>query len=217
MGQQGEKNVTSFEFNLSSWKTLYPNGIITLAVIRPGETENDAYSPAQITIDVNGILTWTIDEVDTSLYGRGSFSFAIVDVQHILKSKVVETIIIENLNITGVPPQALTQWLIESNIILNILQNSLSSVLPLSFLDKTVLISDWITSTEFVEYPYEAHITCTNVISSMYAQVFFHYSDAMSNILSPICVTATNEVIIYARLMPSQIITIPIIRTVSLL
>ena len=66
LGNQGEKNITSFQFNFSAWKTAHPTGIISLHVIRPNETISEIYWPLSTTIDeVNSILTWDVDDYDT--------------------------------------------------------------------------------------------------------------------------------------------------------
>ena len=120
LGQQGEKNITSIEFDVAVWKTAYPTGTISISYTRPGETEADAYPPIGLTISEN-ILTWLVDDVDTAKYGRGSLSLNVTTNNTIHKSSVITAIVIQNLNITGTPPVALTQWLLQSTTMLNTL------------------------------------------------------------------------------------------------
>jgi hypothetical protein len=49
LGNQGEKNVTSFKFDLSPWLLEYPDGIPTITIVRPGETDADGYTALGVT------------------------------------------------------------------------------------------------------------------------------------------------------------------------
>ena len=70
IGKVGEKNFRTIEFDLSSWITEIPNGVPSLVVVRPGDSEDAAYIAA--TTFENNILTWIVSDSDTANDGAGT-------------------------------------------------------------------------------------------------------------------------------------------------
>lgn len=88
--------------------------------------------------------------------------------------------------------------------------------LPLYFTASEVETTDWGASTTYDDYDYEADITCTNVTSAMYGEVVFGHDDAVGGNFSPVCLTGTGTVTIYAKTTPVSTVTIPLIKVVTI-
>ena len=58
------------QFDVSDWLAEYPGASIGIAVVRPGETEDDA-NPATTTIDGN-TMTWTVSAWETEFPGHST-------------------------------------------------------------------------------------------------------------------------------------------------
>lgn len=69
IGYVGERNYRVIEFDLTSWMEALPTGVPSVVLIRPGETEDDAY--VATTTFENNILTWTITDSDVAKDGTG--------------------------------------------------------------------------------------------------------------------------------------------------
>ena len=70
IGRVGENNFRTEQFDMTAWMTDMPNGVPSIVVIRPGETDADAYIAA--TSFYNNILTWVINAADTPRVGTGT-------------------------------------------------------------------------------------------------------------------------------------------------
>ena len=51
LGYTGENNYRSFEFDVTAWKTMYPNGMVSVAFRRPDMTD-----PYPVVINSTTIL-----------------------------------------------------------------------------------------------------------------------------------------------------------------
>lgn len=81
----------------------------------------------------------------------------------------------------------------------------------LTFSDKVVATTDWISDSTYSDYGYRASISCTGVDSTYSADVRFGMTEANGWVISPITDTASGVVYIYASETPSSSITIPAI------
>lgn len=137
LGNQGEKNVTSFQFDVTPWLVEYPTGTIAISILRPGEDLSKAYPAIQTSLDeipveggelgeIKYILTWIVDDVDTEIAGRGQLSLYLStpEVTNIKKSPIITIAVIGNISPTGTPTNALTQWLAQSTNMLNTLNDA---------------------------------------------------------------------------------------------
>lgn len=69
IAKQDEYGLTH-EFDISDWLAEYPDLAVGIAVVRPGETEDDA-EPATTVID-GATMTWTIRPWETEKPGHGA-------------------------------------------------------------------------------------------------------------------------------------------------
>lgn len=67
IGQQGEKNVTVLEFDVSVWDL--PDAVWSISYTRPDET---AVYPATGVTYADGVLTWVASEAVTAKSGMGT-------------------------------------------------------------------------------------------------------------------------------------------------
>lgn len=116
LGHQGEKNVTSYEFDVSSWLEEYPSGLMTVNVRRPGETKLQVYPATGITMS-NGVLVWVVDDVDTALAGRGSISLTMStpEITNVKSTPLIATVIKEGNICTAEVPPGIDQWVVRAN------------------------------------------------------------------------------------------------------
>jgi len=70
IGRVGENNFRTLQIDMTEWMKDMPNGTPSIVVIRPEDTEDDAYIAA--TTFVNNILTWVINASDTANTGTGT-------------------------------------------------------------------------------------------------------------------------------------------------
>ena len=79
----------------------------------------------------------------------------------------------------------------------------------LTFVDKTVAVSDWVEDTTLADYPYKASIACESVTDAYKPSVTLSFADSDSGIFSTYCDTESGVVNIYATEKPSDSIVIP--------
>lgn len=79
----------------------------------------------------------------------------------------------------------------------------------LTFLDKTVTSSLFISDGTYESYPYKVEIECIGVTADYIPTVNFNITEATSGNFSPIAVSDTNKVIIYATNVETEDFIIP--------
>jgi hypothetical protein len=118
IGRVGENNFRDEEFDLTVWMEQYPDGIPSIVVIRPGDSDNDAYVAA--TSFSNNILTWNISDADTGRSeGTGSIQIWLMEldeqgqvISRLGKSAVVAIRIEETIGgVSSDPPAQQAPWL----------------------------------------------------------------------------------------------------------
>ena len=127
LGNQGEKNVTSFEFDLSPWFLEYPTLVPAIYLVRPTETNAESYTAVGVVWEGNKI-TWTVDAEDTALAGRGKITIVLVEtingIDYIRKSALITSVIKESIYNPGTAPTAISEWMIAAGAKLVELQNT---------------------------------------------------------------------------------------------
>lgn len=86
-----------------------------------------------------------------------------------------------------------------------------SDVKVLSFTDKAVKVSAWVSDTTYTDFPYKAAVACQGVTAGHYAEVTFAPADAMSGSFAPVSESYNGGVYIYASEIPEAALTIPTI------
>lgn len=115
IGVWDEQNARSVSFDVSAWQSKYGDGTLQIIVNRPGETiEGGAlliYEAAQVEF-ANGVATWTFDETDTAIPGRGSCALIYrVGGDVVAKTTPYQTFVADTLGHGGLtPPTPLEDW-----------------------------------------------------------------------------------------------------------
>lgn len=86
-----------------------------------------------------------------------------------------------------------------------------SDVKVLSFTNKTVATSAWVSDTTYTDFPYRAAVACQGVTVKHYAEVVFSPTDALEGIFCPVAASYDGGVYIYASEIPEAALTIPTI------
>lgn len=73
LGRRGENLAKTVKINVQPWLDRWPEAALSIIVLRPGESEG--YAAQNIFVE-NGILHWTITNVETSVPGVGTFEIA---------------------------------------------------------------------------------------------------------------------------------------------
>lgn len=81
--------------------------------------------------------------------------------------------------------------------------------------DVVVNVEDFAEDTTYAAYPYRAEITVASVTADFVPNVYFDVAQADSGMFSTVADTATDKVIIYAKDIPTEAFTIPVIRCVK--
>ena len=89
--------------------------------------------------------------------------------------------------------------------------NLASDAKVLSFTNKTVATSAWVSDTSYTDFPYRAAVACAGVTTKHYAEVTFAPADAMSGSFAPVVESYAGGVYIYANEIPVAALTIPTI------
>lgn len=84
----------------------------------------------------------------------------------------------------------------------------------LTYANKAVAVSSWVSDTTYEDYPYRASVPCSGVDANYVPSVMFDASDCNAGILAPVAVSASNAVYIYANEKPTATITIPTIQCI---
>ncbi|MGN0982799.1 MAG: hypothetical protein ACI4O0_07910 [Candidatus Limivicinus sp.] len=80
-----------------------------------------------------------------------------------------------------------------------------------SFTNKSVAASDWVSDATYTDFPYRAAVACEGVTAKHYAEVTFSPVDALKGIFCPVTVSYDGGVYIYASEIPEAAMTIPTI------
>ena len=86
-----------------------------------------------------------------------------------------------------------------------------SDVKVLSFTNKTVATSAWVSDTTYTDFPYRAAVACEGVTVKHYAEVSFSPVDALEGSFAPVAASYDGGVYIYASEIPEAALTIPTI------
>ena len=81
----------------------------------------------------------------------------------------------------------------------------------LTFTNKAVAASAWVSDTTYTDYPYRAPVACGGVTADMFVQVVLAPEDATGGNFAPVCRSYTGGVYLYAKATPDAEITIPTI------
>ena len=103
------------------------------------------------------------------------------------------------LNSSGNPSQIVRQW---------------GSVRPQKttiYKDVTVSVAAWQSDQTYTQFPYKANITIPTATEDTPGSVMFSVTDASSGVFAPQAETSQGRVSIFARVIPSGTITIPMI------
>ena len=85
---------------------------------------------------------------------------------------------------------------------------------PLYFADKVVAAEDWVVSTVYSDYGFEAVIPCEGVNQLMWAELTLPESWYFTGKISPIVKTGTDTVTIYSNIARDEL-SIPLIKVVT--
>ena len=86
-----------------------------------------------------------------------------------------------------------------------------ADVKVLSFTNKAVATSAWVSDTAYTDFPYRAAVACDGVTAKHYAEVSFSPAEAMSGSFAPVAASYDGGVYIYASEIPAAALTIPTI------
>lgn len=81
----------------------------------------------------------------------------------------------------------------------------------LTFTNKAVAASAWVSDTTYTDYPYRAPVACSGVTADMFVQVVLAPEDAAGGNFAPVCRSYAGGVYVYAKAAPEAEITIPTI------
>ena len=70
IGRVGENNFRTIQIDMTEWMKDMPDGVPSIIVIRPGESDKDAYIAD--TAFTDNLLTWVITSSDTGREGTGT-------------------------------------------------------------------------------------------------------------------------------------------------
>ena len=86
-----------------------------------------------------------------------------------------------------------------------------ADVKVISFTNKTVATSAWVSDTSYTDFPYRAAVACQGVTAKHYAEVVFSPTDALDGIFCPVVESYDGGVYLYASEIPEAALTIPTI------
>lgn len=86
-----------------------------------------------------------------------------------------------------------------------------TDVKVLSFTNKAVATSAWVSDTTYTDFPYRAAVACQGVTAKYYAEVVFSPTDALDGIFCPVVESYDGGVYLYASEIPAAALTIPTI------
>lgn len=89
IGQQGENEAVEIQFDVSSWVDSYGSGDVFIYHQREGD---EAPYLKLLSVDSDNVATWTVDDADTGVVGRGT-----AQLTYVVGNKVKKTIIFPTL------------------------------------------------------------------------------------------------------------------------
>lgn len=89
IGQQGENEAVEIQFDVSSWVESYGSGDVFIYHQREGD---EAPYLKLLSVDSDNVATWTVDDADTGVVGRGT-----AQLTYVVGDKVKKTIIFATL------------------------------------------------------------------------------------------------------------------------
>ena len=107
IGNQGENNCRNIMFNLEKWRSEYPNGLVSIYFQRP---DMNCCYPV-LSGGTSNLINWSPDSVATAVYGRGQLIIKLTENDVIIKSVMIQTLVLESPDFAGTPPDASTDWL----------------------------------------------------------------------------------------------------------
>lgn len=99
IGRQGENEVTTVQFDVSGWATLYGEGTFTLTNLRP--TESLGYA-CTVTV-ADEVVSWVVKSTDVYIAGEGHVQLTYTVGDQIAKSVIYFTRVQKSLNSSEVP------------------------------------------------------------------------------------------------------------------
>lgn len=114
LGHQMEDETRAVIYDISDWITELGNGVVNIAVLRPGEIVPYLASNVSVT---DGIITWVLTQTETAVAGEGLCEIRYYptgssgEYTDLAKSKLFRTMVEKSLTTTGEPPLPPTDWL----------------------------------------------------------------------------------------------------------
>lgn len=107
VGRRGENEATEVVFEFTEWISEFGNGVITLLVKRPEET-----NPYPVVLSVaNDKATWTVSSTDTAYEGIGLAEFVYTVGTKIVKSIVFKMNVLPDIGVPSeTPPDPYETW-----------------------------------------------------------------------------------------------------------
>lgn len=107
MGKQGENAAVQIVFDLTGWAKIYGSGTAVLLHQRSGDDEP---YPVATTIE-DGVLTWTVSNVDTVNTGKGVAELQYIVEDTLAKSVTYRTYVAASISSSTDVPDAYDTWL----------------------------------------------------------------------------------------------------------
>lgn len=107
IGRQGENGVTQIVFQTDKWLEDFPGGTVMLIARRQIDAE-----PYPVQLDVVGAsATWTVNNADTAVHGKGECELRWIQDGRILKSQIFDTYCARSLGAESAePPEPWEGW-----------------------------------------------------------------------------------------------------------
>jgi hypothetical protein len=109
IGRIGENEAVRLAFDITGWKTEYPQGSMTVICKRPNDADGYPVNNSQITIDDN-TLYWVLSSGDLAQKGSGQCELILTNGNTIAKSAIYSIIIREALDGSGTVPEPWESW-----------------------------------------------------------------------------------------------------------
>lgn len=108
LGRQGESNVVVVSWDISNWRKLYGNGIVSLLHQRKG----DEYPYPCVITQTDDKVSWIITKSDTAIHGIGKCQLIYtVENNVVAKSKICNTYVHKSIESNTVnPPEPYSDW-----------------------------------------------------------------------------------------------------------
>lgn len=107
IGNQGENDFRTINFNWDAWKALYPNGTISIYFMRP----DMSYCYPVVSYAISNPVVWRPDLTATSVYGDGQLVIRLMSGDIVAKSTIIYTKTNNSPDFTDVAPEAWADWL----------------------------------------------------------------------------------------------------------